>query len=198
MTNSGAKEQLFYEAPRGTRITSIKTTDIEKMNWSTWTGVLGLVCEGIWPPATDVTDVNSTDLTGDKTILATGDDFGLVKLFDFPVKGKFAKFKRYTGHSAHVTRVRWTHDSSYLISIGGRDVATLIWKHQGNASGTRTSLGQERGESDDSDNTDSEEEGYDSDVQHDRSMDYNARILINPVRPKNDTHRPVTSNQKPM
>jgi len=88
MTNSGAKEQLFYEAPRGTRVTSIKTTDIEKMDWFTWTGVLGLVCEGIWPPATDITDVNSTHLTKDKQTLATGDDFGLVKLFDFPVKVK--------------------------------------------------------------------------------------------------------------
>ncbi len=88
MTNSGAKEQLFYEAPRGTRVTSIKTTDIEKMDWFTWTGVLGLVCEGIWPPATDITDINSTHLTKDKQTLATGDDFGLVKLFDFPVKVK--------------------------------------------------------------------------------------------------------------
>jgi hypothetical protein len=88
MTNSGAREQLFYEAPRGTRITSIKTTDIEHMNWHTWTGVLGLACEGIWPPATDVTDVNSTDLTDDRKTLATGDDFGLVKLFEFPVKVK--------------------------------------------------------------------------------------------------------------
>ena len=85
MTNSGDRQQLFYEAPRGTRITSIKTTDVEKMEWATWTGVLGLVCQGIWPPATDITDVNSTDLTTDKMILATADDFGLVKLFDFPV-----------------------------------------------------------------------------------------------------------------
>ncbi|CAF3682759.1 unnamed protein product [Rotaria sp. Silwood1] len=226
MTNSGAKEQLFYEAPRGTRITSIKTTDIEKMNWFTWTGVLGLVCEGIWPPATDITDVNSTDLTKDKRILATGDDFGLVKLFDFPVKGKFAKFKRYTGHSAHVTRVRWTYDNSYLISIGGRDVAALVWKHEHNTvadvvptSQAKTTVKSlratptaattvaampirtERGESEDSDNTDSEEEGYDSDVQHDRSMDYNARILINPVRSKQDKQektRPSTTGQKPI
>ena len=245
MTNSGAKEQLFYEAPRGTRITSIKSTDIEKMNWFTWTGVLGLVCEGIWPPATDITDVNSTDLTKDKKILATGDDFGLVKLFDFPVKvcpsnlslsidlslctqGKFAKFKRYTGHSAHVTRVRWTFDNTYLISIGGRDVATLVWKHErntndvvaaptsekkANAKGVNASptaaaaaavgVRREQGQSDDSDNTDSEEEGYDSDVQHDRSMDYNARILIDPGRLRNekkDTPRPsaTVSAQKPM
>ena len=240
MTNSGAKEQLFYEAPRGTRITSIKTTDIEKMNWFTWTGVLGLVVEGIWPPATDITDVNSTDLTKDKRILATGDDFGLVKLFEFPVKvnqtkpishpypllsqGKFAKFKRYTGHSAHVTRVRWTYDNSYLISIGGRDVATLVWKHdhtpevevaptpqgrttvRGVGAAPKAAPGagairQERGESDDTDNTDSEEEGYDSDVQHDRSMDYNTRILIDPNRLKNtkkDGNRPTATNQKPM
>lgn len=250
MTNSGAREQLFYEAPRGTRITSIKTTDIEKMNWFTWTGVLGLVCEGIWPPETDITDINSTDLTKDKQILATADDFGLVKLFDFPakvnrllkrilfvfrlnsfilfVKGKFAKFKRYAGHSAHVTRVRWTHDDNYLISIGGRDVAAIVWKHEGqraieitpslmtrksivpvsatpngNAATTTPmslALKQERGESDDSDNTDSEEEGYDSDVQHDRKMDYNARFLINPIRAKTETnvvHHPTT-NRKPM
>lgn len=86
MTNSGAREQLFYEAPRGTRITSIKTTDIEKMKWFTWSGVLGLVCEGIWPAGSDITDVNSTHLTRDERTLATGDDFGLVKLFDFPAK----------------------------------------------------------------------------------------------------------------
>jgi hypothetical protein len=60
---------------------------------------------------------------------------------------------------------------------------------------------QERGESDDSDNTDSEEEGYDSDVQHDRSMDYNARILIHPVEKKTEKKevpRLSTADQKPM
>ncbi|CAF1609867.1 unnamed protein product [Rotaria magnacalcarata] len=218
-TNSGAKEELFYEAPRGTRITSIKTTDVEKMNWFTWTGVLGLACEGIWLPATDVTDINSTDLTTNKKTLATGDDFGFVKLFDFPVKGKFAKFKRYTGHSAHVTRVRWTFDDSYLTSIGGRDVATLVWKHEcsrdvENTSNfvSRTSTNETptvvlspqrrpRGESDDSDNTDSEEEGYDSDVQHDRAMDYNSRFLINPIRKtadKNNLPKSTIENRRPI
>ncbi|CAF1474328.1 unnamed protein product, partial [Adineta steineri] len=221
MSNSGAKEQLFYEAPRGTRITSIKTTDIEHLDWFTWTGVLGLVCEGIWPPCSDITDVNSTDLTNDKKVLATGDDFGFVKLFDFPVKGKAAKFKRYTGHSAHVTRVRWTCDDSYLISIGGRDVAALVWKHEhrntdiASSTVSKTTVNSvratpsstlasqpERPVSDDSDNTDSEEEGYDSDVQHDRNMDYNARILIKPVRTKDDKKEirrpPTTTNRRPM
>ena len=59
-----------------------------------------------------------------------------------------------------------------------------------------TPIRRERGESDDSDNTDSEEEGYDSDVQHDRSMDYNARILINPVRSKDDKQQTLQSSAK--
>lgn len=95
MTNSGAKEQLFYEAPRGTRITSIKTTDIEGLKWATWTGVLGLACTGIWPPGADITDINSTDLSTDRRILATGDDSGLVKLFEWPAKVDHSLFFFY-------------------------------------------------------------------------------------------------------
>jgi len=69
--------------------------------------------------------------------------------------------------------------------------------------GVALPLRRERGESDDSDNTDSEEEGYDSDVQHDRAMDYNARILINPVRTtktdKKEITRPTaTGNRRPV
>lgn len=83
MTNSGAKEILYFEAPRGNRV-NIRAEDVEKINWHTFTSVLGPTCVGIWPPCTDVTDVNSTCLNKDKNCLATGDDFGLVKLFDYP------------------------------------------------------------------------------------------------------------------
>ncbi|XP_072031189.1 echinoderm microtubule-associated protein-like 6 isoform X3 [Amphiura filiformis] len=175
MLNSGAKEQLFFEAPRGKR-QALRNREIESLNWASWTCVLGHTCTGIWPSKSDVTDVNATCLSHDKRILATGDDFGFVKLFQWPVQGKNAKFKKYVGHSAHVTNVRWTHDDRRLVSTGGADTSMMVWFHD--APGGRDNT---HGLSDDSD-TDSEEEGYDSDVQREKDMDYGSKTYTNPIR----------------
>ncbi|XP_064600933.1 echinoderm microtubule-associated protein-like 6 [Liolophura sinensis] len=178
VTNSGAKEQLFFEAPRGKRIT-LKSAEVEKQKWHSWTCVLGLTCDGVWPPKCDVTDVNASALSRDGRLLATGDDFGFVKLFEYPAKGKFAKFKKYIGHSAHVTNVRWTHNDKYLVSVGGSDTAVMVWSHVYPAERAST-----QGESDESDDESEGEGGYDSDVERESTMDYSMKIYANPIREK--------------
>ena len=39
-----------------------------------------------------------------------------------------AKFKKYIGHSAHVTNVRWSSDLQWVVSTGGADHAVFQWR----------------------------------------------------------------------
>ena len=66
----------------GKRITSKE--EIHAIQWATWTSVLGSEVNGIWPKYSQVNDVNATDALFAHRVIATGDDFGLVKLFRFP------------------------------------------------------------------------------------------------------------------
>ncbi|CAK8677759.1 unnamed protein product [Clavelina lepadiformis] len=198
--NSGAKELLYFEAPRGKRQTISSDESIE---WSSWTGVLGKTCQGIWPSYSDVTDVNATCLSQDRKLLVTGDDFGFVKLFKYPVKEKNASCKKYVGHSAHVTNVRWSHDSSQVASTGGADTALFLWTRENIeiASSSKFEAGpsnvEYRGDSDDSD-TDSEEEGgYDSDVARENSMDYSSKIYASNIRDTTGT-KPNAKDLQPV
>lgn len=126
-TNSGAREHLLFEVPSGTRKT-MGTDAVIRSDWSTFTCVIGPTVKGIYPPMTDVTDVNTTCRTKDYKYVATGDDFGLVKLFRFPVLLRGAKYRSYKGHCSHVTNVRWTCNDKYLLSTGGMDATLLLWE----------------------------------------------------------------------
>jgi hypothetical protein len=83
MANTGARELLFFEVPSCNRV-NINANEVFSIKWDTISGGLGLNLEGIWPPYTDITDVNSTSLLNTDNVLATADDFGFVKLFNYP------------------------------------------------------------------------------------------------------------------
>ncbi|KAJ3613029.1 hypothetical protein NHX12_019285 [Muraenolepis orangiensis] len=175
--NTGAKEQFFFEAPRGKRQT-IPGSEVEKIDWNTWTCVLGPSVEGIWPVVSEVTEVTSASLSSDKKVLATGDDLGYVKLFRYPVKGKYAKFKRYVAHSTHVTNVRWTQDDGLLVTVGGADTCLMIWTHE--PEGHREIR---QCDSEESDIESEDDGGYDSDVTRENEITYTIKALSTNVRP---------------
>uniref|UniRef100_A0A3Q2XTX5 EMAP like 6 n=1 Tax=Hippocampus comes TaxID=109280 RepID=A0A3Q2XTX5_HIPCM len=122
----------------------------DKLEWASWTCVLGPDCEGIWPA---LGSVNAASLSRDGKLLASGDDFGFLKLFGFPCRGHFSKFKKYVGHSANVTNVRWSNDDALLLSVGGADAALMIWLRE--PPGQRENKALDSEESDD----DAEEDG---------------------------------------
>lgn len=128
--------------------------ELKLTQWASWTCVLGPEVHGIWPKYSDINDINSVDANFSNQVLVTADDYGLVKLLRYPCvkKGNSnhglpfviyqhetviiihflfalgAKFKKYLGHSAHITNARWSHDYQWVITIGGADHSVFQWK----------------------------------------------------------------------
>jgi WD40 repeat protein len=100
--------------------------------WQDHACKFGWRVDGIFPPGTDGTHVNSVAQSKDMTNIATGDDYGMVNIYRNPCRdGNQAR--GYRGHSEHVTRVRWIGDKGeYLISAGGQDQTLIQWKLKDN------------------------------------------------------------------
>lgn len=56
------------------------------------------------------------------------DDFGLVKLFNYPCVVDDAPHRAYRGHSSHVMCVRFNCADSRVVSVGGHDCAMFQFK----------------------------------------------------------------------
>ncbi|KAG8126400.1 hypothetical protein E2320_021499, partial [Naja naja] len=124
--STGSYKRQVYEVPSGKQL--LDQAVIDRITWATWTSILGDEVVGIWSRHAEKADVNCACVSHSGISLVTGDDFGMVKLFDFPCPEKFedfcllkAKHKRFLGHSAHVTNIRFTSGDRYVVSAGGDD-----------------------------------------------------------------------------
>jgi len=122
--NSQSYELLFLDVAARRAETASAVKDVA---WSTWTCKFGFPVQGIWP-GIDYTDVNAVARSHSKRVLATAEDSGLVKLFQYPCTQPKAAWKENRGHSSHVTRVAFSAQDRYLISVGGNDKTVLIWE----------------------------------------------------------------------
>ena len=91
ITQSQAYELLFYNMVTGKQVTGGASQNKDE-KWATWTCTLGWAVNGIFPPAADGSDINAVCRSPDQNVSATGDDFGMVKLFKYPCPEEKAAF----------------------------------------------------------------------------------------------------------
>lgn len=116
----------------------------------------------------DGSDINSVCRNTMGTCIASGDDNSKVCLYSYPSVVKNSVFKSYSGHSSHVTTVRFSRDDCWLISTGGYDKCILVWKTdfgkniESIKSGDQNMIEQDHNNVDDDD--DSDDDDYSTDV----------------------------------
>jgi WD40 repeat protein len=121
----GAYELLFFNIKSKKRDPSGASNTIET-KWANQTCKLGWSVQGIFPSGCDGSHINSVAMNKNETLIASGDDYGLVCLYRNPLLEGHASGK-YRGHSEHVTTVVFSPDSKYLFSTGGQDQTCIQW-----------------------------------------------------------------------
>ncbi|XP_048515693.1 echinoderm microtubule-associated protein-like 2 isoform X8 [Athalia rosae] len=124
-SNSGDYELLYWNPGICRQIP--KSSVLRDVDWSTHSCIISFETIGVWPEGADGTDINNCTRSGDGKLLATGDDFGKVKLFSYPACQPKSLFHVYAGHSSHVTNVSFLQDDTRLVSTGGNDTSVLQW-----------------------------------------------------------------------
>jgi WD40 repeat protein len=66
-------------------------------------------------------------MSPNRDLIVTGGDDQKVRLFKYPVTFPKQKNKAFTGHSSHVTKVRFSKNQKNLLSIGGNDRTVILW-----------------------------------------------------------------------
>ena len=91
--------------------------------WATHNCTLTFETLGAWPKQTDGTDINSCDVSNGT--LAVSNDFGTVRVYQYPTNQTNAEYLELLGHSAHVTGIAFLKDHGRLISAGGRESSII-------------------------------------------------------------------------
>ena len=125
-STSGAYELLFWDSTNGAQMPQ-GASDLKDSTWATWTCPLGWPVQGIWPSTADGTEYNAVHRSHKGDLVVAADDYGRLKLFNYPCVTPGCGSDAYYGHSSHVTNCRWTNDDSHVITTGGTDRAVFQW-----------------------------------------------------------------------
>jgi len=106
---------------------SPQIADPDKVEWTGDPLLAGWDVQGLYQPGFDGTDLNEATLTRDRRFVISGDDYGTVRLHNYPAIDP-ENHIGYGGHAEFVQAVAVTYDDSQVISIGGEDMAIFQWK----------------------------------------------------------------------
>jgi WD40 repeat protein len=118
--------RFFVDKDQKTISRCVKLPDPDKFKWYGDPLLTGWETKGCLQREMDGTDINDVTVTSDKKLVACGDDYGHVRLHNYPVVVQEPN-KCYSGHAEHVVGVEFMGNDNYLISCGGADFAIFQW-----------------------------------------------------------------------
>jgi len=116
---------LDAEAKKGKFVAA--QPDPDEVKWADDPLIAGWDTQGLYQKGWDGTDLNDATLTSDSKLIASGDDYGCVRLHNYPAVDPSACLE-YRGHAEFVVGVEFLRDDSQLITCGGNDMAIFQWK----------------------------------------------------------------------
>jgi WD40 repeat protein len=122
---------LYFDCRRGVQNTK-GMSDYRNESWATWTCASGWPVQGIWPPGADGLDISTVDRCADSSVVAVGDDYGRIKLYNWPATTSEPPCHTYHGHGSYVANLQFSNwlddDERYLFSVGGSNKCLMQWK----------------------------------------------------------------------
>jgi len=106
---------------------SVQIPDPDVTKWAGDPLLAGWDVEGLYQKGFDGTDLNDCTLTSDGKLIISGDDYGTVRLHNYPAIDPETHLS-FTGHAEFVQGVELLRDDSQLITCGGEDMAIFQWK----------------------------------------------------------------------
>lgn len=133
---SEAHELVFVDVNGKQKAEPSKVSGVQ---WATRSCKFGHDVQGIWP-GTGYTAVNGAARSNTGLVLATAEEGGMVKVFRYPCTVEGAAAKESRGHGSHVTRVVFSAQDEYVISLGGSDQTVLVWSTDFGAAGSNVAV----------------------------------------------------------
>ena len=132
MSNCAASEILYWDVAKRKQLRAKADMPHDPNDPKTWgrmTCVMGFPVMGIWPDFSDGTDVNALHISEAGNVVVTADDFGTVKLFNFPCVVEDATFKEYRGHSSFVNNCSFVCGDTHVVTCGSADLSVMQWRY---------------------------------------------------------------------